>query len=60
MLHTGIQWDQLSTPWNAKTPIVIARKFRMIGWFKIKEALKLELALPVYRKLFRSLEDFLI
>ena len=28
----------------------------MIGWFGINEALKLEIALPVYRELLISLE----
>ena len=29
----------------------------MIGWFSINEAVELELALPIYRELFTSLED---
>ncbi len=44
------------TDWKGEPECLQIEEHSMIGWFGIKEALKLELALPVYRELFRSLE----
>ena len=45
------------TDWNGEPECLQPEEHAMIGWFRINEALKLELALPVYRDLFKSLED---
>ena len=45
------------TDWKGKPESLQPEEHSVIGWFGIKEALKLDLALPVYRELFGSLED---
>ena len=45
------------TDWTGKPECLQPEEHSVIGWFGIKEALKLDLALPVYRELFGSLED---
>ena len=45
------------TDWKGKPECLQPEEHSVIGWFGIKEALKLDLALPVYRELFGSLED---
>ena len=45
------------TDWNGEPKCLQSEEHSMIGWFRINEALKLELALPVYRELFRGIED---
>ena len=45
------------TDWKGEPDHLQPEEHAMIGWFGIKEALKLDLALPVYRELFTSLED---
>ena len=44
------------TDWKGEPECLQPEEHSMIGWFGIKEALKLELALPVYCELFSSLE----
>lgn len=44
------------TDWQGEPECLQPEEHSMIGWFRIDEALKLELALPVYRELFKSLE----
>jgi mutator protein MutT len=45
------------TDWKGEPACLQPEEHSMIGWFRINESLKLELALPIYRELFRSLED---
>ena len=45
------------TDWKGEPACLQPEEHSRIGWFSINEALKLELALPVYRELFTSLED---
>ncbi len=45
------------TDWKGEPDCLQPEEHSIIGWFEIIEALKLELALPVYRDLFVSLED---
>ena len=45
------------TNWKGEPESLQPEEHSTIGWFSINEALKLELALPVYRELFTSLED---
>ena len=45
------------TDWKDEPVCLQPEEHSMIGWFRINEALKLDLALPVYRELFRSLAD---
>ena len=44
------------TDWKGEPDLLQPEEHSMIGWFGINEALKLELALPVYRELLISLE----
>ena len=45
------------TDWKGEPERLQSDEHSTIGWFSINEALKLELALAVYRDLFTSLED---
>ncbi len=70
---TPIQFEQISTlfdsnndhtyhvfvvtDWKGEPDRLQPEEHSMIGWFEIHEAIKLELALPIYRELFTSLED---
>ena len=45
------------TDWTGEPESLQPEEHEMIGWFSINEALALELALPIYRELFTSLED---
>ncbi|RKU19102.1 hypothetical protein C6500_11765 [Candidatus Poribacteria bacterium] len=45
------------TDWKGEPECLQPEEHSRIGWFRINEALKLELALPIYRELFSSLED---
>lgn len=45
------------TDWKREPKCLQIEEHSIIGWFGIKEALKLDLALPIYRDLFASLED---
>ena len=45
------------TDWKGEPESLQPEEHSTIGWFSINEALKLELALLVYRELFTSLED---
>ena len=45
------------TDWEGKPECLQPEEHSAIGWFGIKDALKLDLALPIYRELFTSLED---
>lgn len=45
------------TDWKGEPDNLQPEEHSTIGWFSINETLKLELALPVYRELFISLED---
>ena len=45
------------TDWKGEPESLQPEEHEMIGWFSINEALELELALPIYRELFTSLED---
>lgn len=45
------------TDWQGEPESLQPEEHSMIGWFGINEALELELALPIYRELFISLEN---
>ena len=45
------------TDWKGEPDCLQPEEHSLIGWFGIKEASKLKLALPVYRELFARLED---
>ena len=45
------------TDWKGEPECLQPEEHSMIGWFRINKALKLDLALPVYRELFRGIED---
>lgn len=45
------------TDWKGEPDHLQPEEHSMIGWFKIHDAVELELALPIYRELFISLED---
>ena len=45
------------TDWKGEPECLQPEEHSRIEWFSINEALKLELALPVYHELFTSLED---
>ncbi|MYC76498.1 NUDIX domain-containing protein [Candidatus Poribacteria bacterium] len=45
------------TDWKGEPECLQPEEHSIIGWFRISQALKLELALPIYRELFRSLEN---
>lgn len=45
------------TDWKGEPDCLQPEEHSRIEWFNIDEALKLELALPIYRDLFASLED---
>ena len=45
------------TNWKGEPESLQPEEHEMIGWFSINEAVELELALPIYRELFTSLED---
>ncbi len=45
------------TDWKGEPESLQPEEHEMIGWFSVNEAVELELALPIYRELFTSLEE---